>query len=604
MKRIFFSTYSQEVGEINEKIEELTLIRFILKDMAYEKKILIKKIGVVTSNLKKIDIENLLKEMRLQIYDYQFIRLVAKNYTSISKEGFEKFFSNCESELMTDIQTKKIKDINITYDKIMKIGRNSVSSCNVETEKIEDDDINKNWKTLDILNDEEIKKIYGITREEIKSKIEKQKVKAKEEERKKKIKKIILKSLYYLQTDYSFLDEQENLNKSKELDELIKIYKEYIREIEDFSILNNKDFLVRLVIHSICILEKIYITNLGLKNKTELELDVFKFLSNKKELCNITYDLLERELIKCLLFKLKSETYVFNAISPSFYLTTPLRMSCLSYVRAVTMIDRLIENQIKQDEELDEELEGILKIPLGQKKGYNRFLSGSKLLNDSSINDFSEIYLKKSKNDNEDTNQCISTLYSIYFKYKERERIKNNYSDKGILFYERANIENFIFKEKILRNIVLYNFIFNKINVTLSKVENFENNPCLDYVIHLNRKSVIENTRNISLDLMNENADINSIKRRYISTSRALLDIRSLENNNDYYLVKFLELKEINNQKFYIFESNIVLTDFFRKKIYNGVTYGNQIITFILSEKDFEVIGKVFQINYDFLCTY
>lgn len=109
MKRIFFSTYSQEVGEINEKIEELTLIRFILKDMAYEKKILIKKIGVVTSNLKKIDIENLLKEMRLQIYDYQFIRLVAKNYTSISKEGFEKFFSNCESELMTDIQTKKNK---------------------------------------------------------------------------------------------------------------------------------------------------------------------------------------------------------------------------------------------------------------------------------------------------------------------------------------------------------------------------------------------------------------------------------------------------------------------------------------------------------------
>ena len=150
----------------------------------------------------------------------------------------------------------------------------------------------------------------------------------------------------------------------------------------------------------------------------------------------------------------------------------------------------------------------------------------------------------------------------------------------------------------------MYNFIFNKINVTLSKVENFENNPCLDYVIHLNRKSVIENTRNISLDLMNENADINSIKRRYISTSRALLDIRSLENNNDYYLVKFLEFKEINNQKFYIFESNIVLTDFFRKKIYNGVTYGNQIITFILSEKDFEVIGKVFQINYDFLCTY
>ena len=129
MKRIFFSTYSQEVGEINEKIEELTLIRFILKDMAYEKKILIKKIGVVTSNLKKIDIENLLKEMRLQIYDYQFIRLVAKNYTSISKEGFEKFFSNCESELMTDIQTKKIKDINITYDKIMKIGRNDKCWC-------------------------------------------------------------------------------------------------------------------------------------------------------------------------------------------------------------------------------------------------------------------------------------------------------------------------------------------------------------------------------------------------------------------------------------------------------------------------------------------
>ena len=120
----------------------------------------------------------------------------------------------------------------------------------------------------------------------------------------------------------------------------------------------------------------------------------------------IKYEVLEEELIKCLLFKLEDENYTFKSISPSFYLTTPLRMSCLSYVQTIITLDELI----KKDKKLDK----VLKDSFTSQKEYNKYLSGAKLLNDSSIKNFSEVYLQYT----EDTTQYISNLYYIYFKYK------------------------------------------------------------------------------------------------------------------------------------------------------------------------------------------
>ena len=98
MKRIFFSTGCSAIGRINDKIENLTLIKFIVQNLIFTEKIIIKETGVINSGFKEIDIKTLLEEMYLKTYDYQFLKLTTKNYNCISKEGFEKFFKNCESE--------------------------------------------------------------------------------------------------------------------------------------------------------------------------------------------------------------------------------------------------------------------------------------------------------------------------------------------------------------------------------------------------------------------------------------------------------------------------------------------------------------------------
>ena len=543
MKRIFFSTGCSAIGRINDKIENLTLIKFIVQNLIFTEKIIIKETGVINSGFKEIDIKTLLEEMYLKTYDYQFLKLTTKNYNCISKEGFEKFFKNCESELMTNIQVEKIEDIEKKYDELFVAGRRIKQQLEVREDFQEDEAISKEILKLDKLTDSEIQNKYGMSRKELELKIEE----LKEEQEKKEIKKLILKSLYYLQVDLLDLNE---------LNELIDIYKKYIDLIDSFTIINNKNLLVRCVIHSICILEKIYMTNLRLKGKTNLNLKVFTILSSSLKSYNITYKLLENELIKCLLFKLEKGNYAFNKISFSFYLTTPLRMSCFSYIKCVKLIDLLIKDAAKEDRKLEK----ILKNSFTSQEEYNKYLSGSKLLNDSSINKFSEIFLENSEN----LNCCISELYSVYFKYKGKNRIEKNYSDKEILFYEKANIENFIEKEKILKNVTLCNFLFNKINVTLTETKNFEENVGRAYVIHLNREVIVKNTQNMSLNICGEeNNDDNFIKRKYISTSRIILENKATRNSNNYCLVKFLKIQKIENQNFFMFESIIALEDIF-----------------------------------------
>ena len=262
MKRIFFSIENRCFEEIKQKINSMILTKFITQKTYFGPKIFIKEIGVSNSDLKKIDIERLLSEMYLKIYDYNFIKLQTEEYTSISKDSFEKFFSKCESELVSGIQSEKIENIDERYYKIMNPFtmrmEGSIENCKNSTEKDETDINLKKWKTLNQLTDEEIKEIFGKTKEELKIEDEQRRLNDMKKEEEKEIKKIILKSLYYLQIMYLNLEEFK---------ELIKIYNEYIEKIIKIEKDYNEFSLVRYIIHSICMLEKIYMTNLRLKKE-------------------------------------------------------------------------------------------------------------------------------------------------------------------------------------------------------------------------------------------------------------------------------------------------------------------------------------------------
>lgn len=583
MKRIFFSIENRCFEEIKQKINSMILTKFITQKTYFGPKIFIKEIGVSNSDLKKIDIERLLSEMYLKIYDYNFIKLQTEEYTSISRDSFNKFFSKCESELVSGIQSEKIENIDERYYKIMNPFtmrmEGSIENCKNSTEKDETDINLKEWKTLNQLTDEKIKEIFGKTRKELKIEYSKKKIQDIKEEEEKEIKKIILKSLYYLQTMYLNLEEFK---------ELIKIYNEYIEKIIKIEKDNNNFLLARYIIHSICMLEKIYMTNLRLK-KEEKKFKVFKILSRKELKSNIDYKLLEEELIKCLLIKSNDGKYCFEVISPSFYLTTPLRMSCLSYVNLITIMDSLIKKEKK--------LEKTLKDSFTDQKEYPKFLTGAKILTKSSLDKFLKAY-----SENVEYNMSFSTLYSLYFNYMEKTRISQNYSDIENEFYERINLEELTLKEKILKTKILYNFMSDKIEVILTNNEkDFELNSGSNYLIYLKRENIIKNTQNISLSLFeNEDKEINYMKKNYISSSRSISENPKFRGNDNYYLVKFLNMKNINNEKFYIFEINVVLENYSADTMKTN-TYGTEIITFMLKEDDFEMTGKVAQINYEVL---
>lgn len=556
MKRIIFNP-NYGFGEINERIEKMKIINFTLFNTKYNQKILIKEMGIASLELKTEDIKKLLREMYLKIYNYNFIEIETKGYEFISEKAFNNFFSNCESELMSNIQSKKIENIDEVY---RKMTRHGVTMTFMPKENNSDN--REKWTTIEP-TDEELNQM---------------KVKRERQIEENEIKKVILKSLYYLQKVCLDLNE---------LEELIKIYDDYVKKIINLAVTDGKNVLVRYVIHSICILEKIYMTKLRIK-KEKIKLNVFKILSFKSQLENITYELLEGELIKCLLIKSESGDYTFKKITPSFYLTTPLRMSCLSYVNLITAMNCLIIEKAEEDKNLEE----ILKNSFTKGKEYNKFLSGAKLLTLLSLKKFLKSYHENNTNITQSAPRLNSMMYSLYFQYEEKNKIANNYSDKDIEAYEDIKLDYVKAIKEILKTKILYNFISDRIEVALGKEESdFKVINGRDYVIHLDRENIIKNTKEISLSLFE---DKDNIKKEYIATSRSVLFNENLKMNDDYCLAKFLCIKHIDEKEFYIFEMSVII----QETKNNRDIHGTQIITFILTKEDFEVIGRVVQITY------
>lgn len=556
MKCIIFNP-NYDFGEINERIKKMKIISFTLFNTKYNQKILIKEMGIVSLGLKTEDIKKLLKEMYLKIYDYNFIKIETEGYNYISEEAFNNFFSNCESELMSNIQSKKIENIDEVY---RKMTRHGVTITSMPKENNSDNC--EKWITIEP-TDEELNQM---------------KVKRERQIEENEIKKVILKSLYYLQKVCLDLNE---------LEELIKIYDDYVKKIINLAVTDGKNVLVRYVIHSICILEKIYMTKLRIK-KEKIRLNVFKILRSRSQLENITYELLEGELIKCLLIKSESGDYTFKKITPSFYLTTPLRMSCLSYVNLITAMNCLI---IEKAEE-DKNLERILKNSFTKDKEYNKFLSGAKFLTLPSLEKFLKSYYENNTNITQSAPNLKSMMYLLYSRYEEKNKIANNYSDVDVEAYEYTKLDCVKAIKEILKTKILYNFISDRIEVALGKEESdFKVINGRDYVIHLDRENIIKNTKEISLSLFE---DKDNIKKEYIATSRSVLFNENLRMNDDYCLAKFLCIKHIDEKEFYIFEMSVII----QETKNNRDIHGTQIITFILTKEDFEVIGRVVQITY------
>ena len=598
MKCIFFNTKDLEYRKIDQEIIQATLINFLLDDTVFlgckEKRILKKqKIRFDQRYLEEKDIKNIVKEIEIGKYKYNFIELFIKDYAAISKEGFNNFLSRVESELIADIQSKKIINIEKEYRKLMYPNRQTINTSCVKNKENDE----KLAQNSDSFKNDWI--IYEKTAKEI----EMLKLKYEKEEKEEEIKKAMLKSLYYLQTFWLRADE---------LEELIEIYEEYIDKISKYMAIGDNNFLIRCVIHSICILEKIYMVRLRLEKTNKIEarkFKVFGILTKKVNLKLITYELLEEELIKCLLIKIEDKKYLWQKISLSFYLTTPLRMSCLAYVRAVLGIDILTNKMSYENKELENKLKNALSDP----KEYNKFLTGSKKITESGLNKFFKTLYENIK-DIEKINYLPiwnHMLNLIYFQYKEKNIISKIYSDENVSNYEITLLNNdedgYENKKKISEIIILYNFIFEITEITLRKLSNMEKEfkIGIDCVIELNQENIIKNNKKISLDLLeNKGTESYFIIKKYLATSRLVLNNNPCpELNKRNYLVKLLDIKVIDEKKFYTFEMNVIFYDTSAKERISGLEINtidigrSQIITFVLTEQDFRVLGKVLQIN-------
>lgn len=598
MKCIFFNTKDLEDRKIDQKIIQATLINFLLDDTAFlgckEKRILKKQnIRFDQRYLEEKDIKNIIKEIEIGKYKYNFIELFINDYAAISKEGFNNFLSMVKSELIADIQSKKIINIEEEYSKLMYPNRQSINTSCIKNKETDEG----------LIQNSDSFKYEWIIDKKTEIEIEMLKLKYEKEEKEEEIKKLILKSLYYLQTICL---------KSAELEELIEIYEEYIDKISKYVAIGDNIFLIRYVIHSICILEKIYMVRLRLEKTEKIEARKFKIfgiLTKKVNLKLITYELLEEELIKCLLIKTEDKKYFWQKILLSFYLTTPLRMSCLAYVRVVFGIDILMNKMSYKNKELENKLKNALSDP----KEYNKLLTGSKKITESGLNKFFKTLYENVKDI--ETIKFIHIwnhmLNLIYFQYKEKNIISKIYSDENVYNYEITLLNNvedgYENKKKISEIIILYNFIFEIAEITLKKLSNMEKEfkIGIDCVIELSQENIIKNNQKISLNLL-ESKDTESyfIIKKYMSTSRLVLNNNPCPGlNKENYLVKLLDIKVIDDKKFYTFEMNAIFYDAFVKERIDSSEIntikigGSQIITFILTEQDFRVLGKVLQIN-------
>lgn len=557
-KRIFFSSEScvPAFDISQEKITELYVMGLWLNDGAVSNDIIFDNIKFLYGKeLTNQDIEN---KIRTHCSDNSFIKIYSDSYSVnkiIRKETFDLFYKKYLTECFSNIQLEKINSFE-EAEKIYKQGKNIISSKILPVK----DEISVKFTIK--------KEIKKETKKELRERQLREKIEENERNIQSELEKIKINMLYSLY----FLQKPEL--SSEEISLLKDIKKDIEDNLDNFSLRDQ----YRIKIHLFCIEEKIFISQ---KNNI-LKLEDLKI-----------------KLVQLLLKKLddKDNTYLYESISKSFYLTTPLRLSCLCYVKLIAKMQELLKKLLIEEriDELKEEFIG----GNNKEKVYKEIFNGTRLLTLNKLHSFIKKYDELMNDNSNENRHNFSVLYSLFSKYNDINILNENYSEENIYIYETSIRLTKTYGINSLEPIIISEYDYEDIKVELEGYTELDKGKGKKFVIELLPKKITEHIREItSGHFKDKSEDLMRMENFYLRTARTLSeDKHRFYLNHKNSLVRLLEKKVIENNVFYIFETQFAVRDD-ESGVYPLDILGTQLLTFALKENDFIKKGCVFSLHY------
>lgn len=557
-KRIFFSSEScvPAFDISQEKITELYVMGLWLNDGAVSNDIIFDNIKFLYGKeLTNQDIEN---KIRTHCSDNSFIKIYSDSYSVnkiIRKETFDLFYKKYLTECFSNLQLEKINSFE-EAEKIYKQGKNIISSKILPVK----DEISVKFTIK--------KEIKKETKKELRERQLREKIEENERNIQSELEKIKINMLYSLY----FLQKPEL--SSEEISLLKDIKKDIEDNLDNFSLRDQ----YRIKIHLFCIEEKIFISQ---KNNI-LKLEDLKI-----------------KLVQLLLKKLddKDNTYLYESISKSFYLTTPLRLSCLCYVKLIAKMQELLKKLLIEEriDELKEEFIG----GNNKEKVYKEIFNGTRLLTLNKLHSFIKKYDELMSDNSNENRHNFSVLYSLFSKYNDINILNENYSEENIYIYETSIRLTKTYGINSLEPIIISEYDYEDIKVELEGYTELDKGKGKKFVIELLPKKITEHIREItSGHFKDKSEDLMKMENFYLRTARTLSeDKHRFYLNHKNSLVRLLEKKVIENNVFYIFETQFAVRDD-ESGVYPLDILGTQLLTFALKENDFIKKGCVFSLHY------
>lgn len=569
-KRIFFSSEScvPAFDISQEKITELYVMGLWLNDGVASNDIIFDNIKFLYGKeLTNQDIEN---KIRTHCSDNSFIKIYSDSYSVnkiIRKETFDLFYKKYLTECFSNIQLEKIDSFE-EAEKIYKQGKNIISSKILPVKA----EIPLTFTTKEELEEEQLK----------------EKIKENERNTQKELEKVKINMLYSLY----FLQKPEL--SPEEIKLLIKIKSSIEKNLDDFSLKDQH----RIKIHLFCIKEKIFTSEKNSKlkdNKKDNKKDNEKNNEKDREL---KLDDLKTKLVQLLLKKLddKDNTYLYENISKSFYLTTPLSLSCLCYVKLIAKMQELLKKLPSEN------LIDIKEAFIGgnnKEKVYKEIFNGTRLLTLNKLHSFIKKYDELMNDNSNENRHNFSVLYSLFSKYNDINILNENYSEENIYIYETSIRLTKTYGINSLEPIIISEYDYEDIKVELEGYTELDKGKGKKFVIELLPKKITEHIREItSGHFKDKSEDLMRMENFYLRTARTLSeDKHRFYLNHKNSLVRLLEKKVIENNVFYIFETQFTVRDD-ESGVYPLDILGTQLLTFALKENDFIKKGCVFSLHY------
>lgn len=559
-KRIFFSSEScvPAFDISQEKITELYVMGLWLNDGVASNDIIFDNIKFLYGKeLTNQDIEN---KIRTHCSDNSFIKIYSDSYSVnkiIREETFDLFYKKYLTECFSNLQLEKIDSFE-EAEKIYKQGKNIISSKILPVK----DEISVKFTIK--------KEIKKETKKELRERQLREKIEENERNIQSELEKIKINMLYSLY----FLQKPEL--SSEEISLLKDIKKDIEDNLDNFNNFSLRD-QYRIKIHLFCIEEKIFISQ---KNNI-LKLEDLKI-----------------KLVQLLLKKLddKDNTYLYENISKSFYLTTPIRLSCLCYVKLIAKMQELLKKLPSEN------LIDIKEAFIGgnnKEKVYKEIFNGTRLLTLNKLHSFIKKYDELMNDNSNENRHNFSVLYSLFSKYNDINILNENYSEENIYIYETSIRLTKTYGINSLEPIIISEYDYEDIKVELEGYTELDKGKGKKFVIELIPKKITEHIREItSGHFKDKSEDLMRMENFYLRTARTLSeDKHRFYLNHKNSLVRLLEKKVIENNVFYIFETQFTVRDD-ESGVYPLDILGTQLLTFALKENDFIKKGCVFSLHY------